>query len=285
MPFEPETIAVLIDSTPAGWRRASLAVALARRWNAHVTGIHLVYARVQVPPSLSYALGTEATRNAIAYEDKLNADAEAADAELGERFRSHCAQLGVDAEFHPVGRGKTLQDAIRIARNSDLAITRHAAEGEQPELMSPDGVLIAAGVPVLVVPDGWEGNAIGDRVVIGWNESPEARRAISGAMAIIVGAKLATVLVINPGLTPQHGAEPGADIASYLARHGAHVEVDRADSSDDSIAETMLRYAVDHGADLLVLGAYSHARWREVLFGGTTKSLMKEMPVPVLISN
>lgn len=285
MSVEPKEITVFLDTSPAARDRAGHAVALAQRWGARVIGVHLVYAGVMVPPSLSYALGSAATRSAIAYEEELDAEAEAAAAALSEHFRSLCAQFGVDGEFRPIGRGQPVEDAVLSARHSDLVVIGHPADSNLPEVVSPERFLIAAGVPVLVIPSIWQGKTIGDRVVIGWNASREARRAVSDSMTFIVGAKLTTVLVINPASTPRHGEEPGADIALYLARHGARVTVDRVASSDGSVAETMLHYAADRAADLLVLGAYSHARWREILFGGTTRSLLAEIPVPLLISS
>jgi len=82
----------------------------------------------------------------------------------------------------------------------------------------------------------------------------------------------------------RHGEEPGADIALYLARHGARVEVEQVLSQGSRVADIILSFARDHGMDLIVIGAYSHARSVEMLFGGVTRTLLKLAPVPLLMS-
>jgi nucleotide-binding universal stress UspA family protein len=117
------------------------------------------------------------------------------------------------------------------------------------------------------------------------NASREARRAIADAMPLLSAAHSVSVLVVDPAKRArEHGEEPGADIALYLARHGAHVDVEQAISDGSPIGEIILRRAVDRGADLLVIGAYSHARWGEIIFGGVTRTLLTQIPVSVLVS-
>ena len=146
-----------------------------------------------------------------------------------------------------------------------------------PELPSPLP-------PLLVLPNGWPDNPIGDNVLIAWNASREARRAISDATILIAAAKAVTVLVVDPGKKHRYGEEPGADIALQLARHGARVNVDRVASNGSSIAETILSYAMQSRSDLLVFGAYSHARMRERWLGGTTRTLLARTQIPLLVS-
>jgi len=94
-----------------------------------------------------------------------------------------------------------------------------------------------------------------------------------------------TVLVVDPAKrADQHGEEPGADIALYLARQGVHVDVEQATSDGLPIGEVILSRAVDRGMDLIVIGAYNHARWAEIIFGGVTRTLLAQMSVPVLVS-
>jgi len=103
-------------------------------------------------------------------------------------------------------------------------------------------------------------------------------------MAFLVAARAVTVLLIDPHEHWGHGRAPGADIAKYLTRHGAPVTVQRVTAQGSSIADSLLSYVDRQAADLLVLGAYSHARLRELLLGGVTRTLLSRMPVPVLIS-
>src|ERR1700686_3500659 len=105
-----------------------------------------------------------------------------------------------------------------------------------------------------------------------WSQpSREARRAVADALPFLVAAQSVTLLVVDSNKrADRHGEEPGADIALYLARHGAHVEVEQASSHGSPVADILLSFAADHGMDLIVIGAYSHARSVEVVFGGVT---------------
>jgi hypothetical protein len=117
-------------------------------------------------------------------------------------------------------------------------------------------------VPLLIVPNAWDGHTIGNNILIGWNGSRAARRAISDSMAFLVAATSVTVLVVDSIERPEHGEEPGADIALNLARHGACVHVAGMASNHAPIAQVMFAEAVHNGSDLLVIGAYSHASWK-----------------------
>ena len=154
-----------------------------------------------------------------------------------------------------------------------------------PKGWSSERLLMASGVPVLIIPDGWKSETIGNNILFGWNASREARRAMADAMPFLSAAQSVTVLVVDPGKrADEHGEEPGADIALCLARHGAHVDVEQARSDGSPIGEVILSRAVGRGVDLIVIGAYSYPRWAEIIFGGVTRTLLTQLPVPVLAS-
>jgi nucleotide-binding universal stress UspA family protein len=283
MLIEPKTITVFLDVSASGRSRASHAVALARRWNSQLVGVH-VTAEVTLPPSMSYAYGSNAIRSAIIYERRLEAEVEAAAAVVKEHFRSLCSRFNVRGEFRSVGPRMAVREAIFNALHSDLVLVGHPEPHGLPGGMRPERILLASGVPLLILPNAWEGETIGDNILIGWNASRAARRAVSDSMAFLVGAQSVMVLVIDGVGRSQHGEEPGADIALHLTRHGARVVVERIGSNNAPIAQIILRYALQGESDLLVIGAYSHARLRELLLGGATRTLLKQIPVPVLIS-
>jgi nucleotide-binding universal stress UspA family protein len=243
-----------------------------------------VFAGVTLPLSMDFAVGHKAIHSVVAYAQRLDAEAEASAAMLAEHFRSLCVRFNVNGEFRPIGRRKTAAEAILDSLHSDLVVVGHPEPHGLPDDMSPESILLASGVPLLIVPNAWDGHTIGDKILIGWNGSRAARRAISDSMAFLVAATSVTVLVVDSIERPEHGEEPGADIALNLARHGACVHLARMASNDAPIAQIMLGEAVHNGSDLLVIGAYSHARWRELLFGGTTRTLLTETLVPVLVS-
>jgi len=284
MSMDPQTITVFLDASPSGERRARHAVALAQRWGSHVVGVDVVLAGVTLPLSMDFAVGHKAIHSVVAYAQRLDADAEASAAMLAEHFRSLCVRFNVDGEYRPICRRKAAAEAILHALHSDLVVVGHPQPHGLPDDMSPESILLASGVPLLIVPNAWDGHTIGDKILIGWNGSRAARRAISDSMAFLVAATSVTVMVVDSIERPEHGEEPGADIALNLARHGACVHLARMASNDAPIAQIMLGEAVHNGSDLLVIGAYSHARWRELLFGGTTRTLLTETLVPVLVS-
>lgn len=154
------------------------------------------------------------------------------------------------------------------------------------ESWPPDRLLRTSGVPILIVPDTKVVAGVGDRVLVAWNASREARRAITDAMPFIAMAKAVTILVIDADKgIHYYGEEPGADLALHLARHGAHVEVTQVSSDGVPIAEVILAHAAKHGADLIVAGARSHSRPTEIIFGGVTRSLLAQLTIPLLMSH
>jgi len=284
MPINPKTITVFLDSSASGQRRAAHAAAFARRWDAHLVGIYVVFKGVTSHPSLAYARSEKAIAGVIAHERRVEDACECTTAEVGEHFEMLCARLGVSAEFRPIERGKTAETDIINSLHSDLLIIGHPEPSGLPDDMSADRILLASGVPLLIVPNDWKGEKIGDRIMIGWNASPEARRAVSDAMCLLVAATSVTTLIVDPESCKWLGKETGCDITQHLGRHGAHVEVEQVASRGRPIAEVILDRAMKNGSDLLVVGARNPAHLREILFGNATRTLLTKMPVPVMIS-
>lgn len=282
MPIEPKAVTVFLDQSPSGWKRAAHAVTLAQRWDAHLIGV--ACGSMTLHPSTAFARGESAIKQVIVDERELEATVEAASALIGRHFRALCAKANVPGEFLVIRGGESAEQTILCALDSDLIVVGHPAPHGLPEDISPEHVLLASGVPLLIVPNAWRGETIGNRPLIGWNGTRQARRAVSDAMAFLVAAESVTVLVVDHGGHHPRDEQPGSDIARHLVWHGAHAEVAQVASRGLPIAQVILGYARRIGSDLLVVGAYSHARLRELLFGGTTRTLLARMPVPVLIS-
>ena len=180
---------------------------------------------------------------------------------------------------------------------ADAAIGRRARYADilfvGPELSSDpllkgkvlEGGLFSSGKPVLLVPEGAAPSLKPKRVMIAWDSRLEASNAVSRAMDLLSAADDVHVVLVDPveGDGGQ-GAEPGADIATYLARHGVKVTVDRLSSQGRSVADTLRQHAIDMAADLLVMGAYGHSRLRERIFGGVTQSMLETPPLPVFLA-
>jgi len=229
-------------------------------------------------PSMCYVRGESAIRQVIVDECDLEAVAEAASVLLGRRFRALCAGASVPGEFRAIRRGRTEEEAVLNSLQSDLVVVGHPEPHGLPDDMSPERMLLASGVPLLIVPNAWACQTIGDRILIGWNRTRQARRAISDAMGFLVAAASVTVLVIDQVGRQPDGQEPGADIALHLVRHDVYVRIERVASHGAPIAQVILASAVRNGSDLLVVGAYSHARLRELLLGARPGRCWRRCP-------
>src|SRR6202140_2369884 len=277
-----KNIGVFVDATPEGEKRIDYAATLAHQCGAHLAGIHVVSAVRPEYRSDYYVIGEKAIRAMLA--ERKTAD-EAATSNVRRRFEAISAKRDLSAEFRVIRRGGPNEDLILGSLHSDLVVIGQHELHELPGYLSPEKLLLASGAPILVVASGWKSEPIGNRILVGWNASREARRAVADALPFLIAAASVTLLVVDSNKrADRHGEEPGADIALYLARHGAHVEVEQMSSRGSPVADIILSYAADHGMDLIVIGAYSHARSVEVVFGGVTRTLLKQAPIPVLMS-
>jgi len=185
--------------------------------------------------------------------------------------------------------GADALDAVALqARYADLVVIGQQ-NSEWPSGVHRDferSVPMAVGRPVLVVPYAFERRPIGQRVLIAWNASREAARAVSDALPLLKRAGHVHVVTFQPEISRDaHGAEPGADIALFLTRHGVKVTVSRYDAPDVDIGNQLLSRAFDLSADLIVMGAWGHSRLRELVLGGVTRTLLESMTVPVLMAH
>jgi nucleotide-binding universal stress UspA family protein len=147
-------------------------------------------------------------------------------------------------------------------------------------------LLLKSGRPVLLVPMGATLALPLRRVVLAWQPTREATRALHDALPLLAKATEIDVLMIDPEVNMDgHGEQPGADIALHLARHGLSVRVVSMPREGRGDGENLLRHVQDVGADLLVMGGYGHARWREVALGGATRTVLEEARIPVLFSH
>jgi nucleotide-binding universal stress UspA family protein len=149
----------------------------------------------------------------------------------------------------------------------------------------PEYVVMNSGTPTLIVPYAGSFENIGERVLIAWNASMEAIRAVRNALPLLRRAKIVEVAIFNPASRPDaFGAEPGADIALYLSRHGVKVDV-MQEKTDANAGEALLSLATNLNSSLLVMGCYGTSRFREILLGGATRTVLESMTIPVLMSH
>jgi len=157
-------------------------------------------------------------------------------------------------------------------------------EHPAPEEIVDEGALFESGRPVIVVPFIHKGALKLDRVMVCWDGSRAATRAIADSLPLITKAKQVEVVIVANGRAKSDEV-PGADLGQHLARHGLKVDVKRITSPDIDVASTILSYAADSSTDLIVMGGYGHSRLREFVLGGVTRGILESMTVPVLMSH
>ncbi len=272
-------ILVHLDGTAQATSRLAVAADLARRHQAHLTALFVVDV---TPPIMGAAdAGSGAVMAGII--DQMRADALAAARGVEDAVTATLAREGIVGEWR-CAEGSTAELVALHARYADLVVVGQAQPDAGDAIVS--AAIFGAGRPVLVVPYAGTFATVGRRALVGWNASREASRAVHDAMPLLAAAESVTVSAVNPrrGLGG-HGEEPGADIARHLARHGVRVTVEHTVAPEIGAADILLNRASELSADLLVVGAYGHSRLREVLLGGVTRSLLREMTVPVLLSH
>jgi nucleotide-binding universal stress UspA family protein len=262
-------------ASPAG----DYAVSVATSFDAHLAGIAFLYDPIVPVSGAGYIL-------AEVIETQERDNEAATKAALG-RFTAASARAGVIAEpltlsasFAGVG-----EQFGRIARRFDLSIVGQAElETSGVEEIIAESALFESGRPVIIVPYIQKGPLKLDRVMVCWDGSRTATRAIADAMPLLHRCGRVEVVIVANERGKKDEIE-GADMGAHLARHGLNVEVNRTALGDIDVADVILSHAADAGSDFIVMGGYGHSRLREFVLGGVTRSIMRSMTAPVLMSH
>ncbi|MCU6501671.1 universal stress protein [Rugamonas sp. A1-17] len=266
------------DSTPSC---ATIAAQIAIADQAHLVGVSM-----SGMDQMIYQCNTAAPGVVVLPAD-LRMLTTRADASLA-AFAKRVEHLGVGSFETRRIDGLPDIDLLMHARYADLLVLRQPGAPEQTPYM-PDSALqyivLHCGQPVLVVPYAGGAAGTGRHPLLAWNGSPEAARAIHAALPLLKRARQVTLAVFNGEETwGAHGELPGADMATFLARHGIQVEVVQRQTKGP-VGEALLSLASDIQADLLVMGCYGHSRLREIILGGATRDIMRGMTLPVLMAH
>lgn len=176
--------------------------------------------------------------------------------------------------------------AVR-ARYSDLVILPQPyGEGRGAELEPiTEAALFDGRTPALILPTSGDVMPQPRRVMIAWNESSEALTAVRAALPLLTGADVVHVAIVDP---PSHGpnrSDPGGLVSQYITRHGVKVEIDVLSKTLPRIPDVLMRHAGDMDAEMMVMGAYGHSRFREAIFGGATRAMLQEATLPVFMAH
>lgn len=275
-----QDIAVFFNEGDDGLRVLDLAAHLASRQQALLIGI-CVAGGEQGHHRDAFARG-EALSEVIQRREAANA---VRLLHAGKALQNAAKHYDIKAEFRIVPYTESREDVSLHSLYCDLLVVSESLPG-LPFLWSGMDILEKTGVPILLIPSSWQGNDPGRRILVGWNGSRQARRAIADAMPLLTAADAVDLLIVDAEQhAPLRDEEPGADMAAYLARHGVKVELLRVQSNDRAAADVILQQAENRGADMIVIGAYSKSRLREAFLGGVTRSLLAELRIPLLISH
>jgi nucleotide-binding universal stress UspA family protein len=288
---------VSVDRTRAGAARLRLALGLARSNGAHLVAVYpLPEPAGLVPPGPEFApaappgmVAPGPIAGPMTGPAASESVREAEHAEAAERlFESELRANGIAGEWHLLG-DRDIAELIEFAKTVDLAILGQLDQERRVEgaaQFSPQDVIMGAGRPVLVIPYAGTFATVGRRVLIAWDGSREAGRAINDAMPLIAGAEAVTVMLVAAQQAEFDGMRGAFEhMLRHLRHHGIDAEPEEAPRGDMAVSDVLLSRAADLGIDLIVAGAYHHSPLREAVLGGVSRELLAHMTVPVLLSH
>jgi nucleotide-binding universal stress UspA family protein len=261
----------------------SAAAQIGIRADAHLDALALGVDRTQV----GYAyVGSGAVLIAAAM-DRAEEDARTTEKALTAALGAQSPGLRVATETAVTQLGALTDFVAARARYADLVVLplpygEHRGVEDEAVI---EAALFEGMAPVLVVPPKGMTDNDPRRVVVAWNQSREALVAARRAMPFLRRAETVSIVVIDP---PTHGAErsdPGGLLCQLLVRHGVHAEVTVLARTLPRVSDVLARHLRDTNADLLVMGAYGHSRFREAILGGATRDMLEKAEVPVLLAH
>jgi nucleotide-binding universal stress UspA family protein len=274
--FPRVLVHVGFESTSAD--RLAFAVAFAERFGSAVTGAYLM------PPLIPSVAAVGDVMPELIIEQEKVAQAEADKARAA--FVDHVTRKGLRNEWHAL-REPGIPKIRHLARCADIAIVGQIDPDLPSEAITlrPEELAMGSGRPVIVVPYIGGPHSFGRRIIVAWNGSREAARAVGDAMPLLREAEQVWVASINAEEEADSHSGPAEALARHLADHGIKAEPQALRSDNISPADLLLSRITDVGADSLVMGCFGHSRIREFVLGGMTRDVLRHMTVPVLLSH
>lgn len=270
-------ILVHVDRDRGADHRIELAVKIASKFAGKLMGIYV--ARPILPPAIVMgALPPEFLADEAMQSER---EAEAA----RRRFLDHAGRHGLDGGWRYLAEAG-IQSFLRISRYMDLVIIGQPDPDVSAEGLAirPEDVVLGSGRPALIVPYIGGSRSPWKRIVVAWDESREAARAVADALPLLMQASAVSIVSIGAKV-PGGELDIGEELRRFLADHDIVAQAERLYPDESSEADVLLSRIADLGADLLVMGCYGHARLREFVLGGLTREILRHMTVPVLMSH
>lgn len=273
-----------VACTPEGVLGTVTAAAqIATAMDAHLDTLALGVDRTQV--GYSY-VGSGAVVIAAA-TDRAESEAREAEAALNAALKAQAPTLRSSVESVVTQLGALTDVVAARARYNDLVVLPlpyGPGRGVEDEAVT-EAALFEGMSPVLIVPASGMKTAEPKRIVLAWNQTREALVAARRALPFLKRADMVQIVVVDP---PAHGPErsdPGGHLCQLLVRHGVKAEVSVLARTLPRVSDVLARQVGDLDAELLVMGAYGHSRFREAILGGTTRDMLENAEVPVFLAH
>jgi nucleotide-binding universal stress UspA family protein len=273
-----KTILVHIDPGKHSEKRLEAAIHLAREYDAYLVGLYAF--SPYIPPGYIMAhMGAEmvAAQNKVAVESMSRTE---------ETFRKQTSSAGLEKiEWHTAYDDPVHAMSLR-AQYADLVVIGQSDTSDVSGIAMdfPERLVLTAGRPVLILPDIDDFSSIGKRILVAWNASQEATRAISNAMPFLRSADRVFVVTVN-SKAAKSDSIPNEDFIRYLERLGVRAELKNSYGVEIDVGDELLSRASGLDVDLIVMGCYGHSRLREWVLGGVTRTMLDSMTIPVLMSH
>lgn len=276
-----QTIVVCLNEIERTDQMLGAIRTLSGKMNCHFLGLYVIPA-IQVYPGASMQTTTQVYDGVQKYYQEHAGETKI-------KFEKLVAAEGLSAEWRKVkSKGTSIaEEVIRHGIISDLIVVPQSKREDSDSLGDgfAEQVVMECGRPVLIIPSYGDFPEFGKSVLVAWNSTREAARAVFDALPIMASADKVDVSWLNPDKTGDDMDLPGAELATVLSRHNIAVTVEAIPTGGLPAGEALLSHSVDIGADMLVMGAYGHSRLREFVFGGATRTILASMTLPVLMSH
>ena len=273
-------LAVAYNASANADTAVAFALQMCRKYDSALTGLY-VETPVKFEGQVERWLSNETLDSLKQAEREVSDSIEA-------KFRETVAAAGFGGNLEWIReQGRPNTALARLSRFYDLLLIGQFSEpADTNRPVRAEDLVLMSGTPLIIVPNGYAVRPFEEYAVVAWDGSRPAARALSDAMQILETKKrLDVVTVTARGKGAPAAADSGPNVITHLRRHGVDARQVTLEASREGIGQTILDYCAENQPDVLVMGAFSHTRIREDLFGGVTRQVMQTMNVPVLMAH
>jgi nucleotide-binding universal stress UspA family protein len=279
--MEIKDILLFLEAGEPSESAIELAASLAEQHGAVLTGL-CSWPDPAVDPSDSFATGLRAVSDVLA---RREAGIARVVAPVETAFHAIAAKHNLEVQWTLASLNEPPQDLALRARTFDLAIVRRPLAHDHGGRRLAELVALTSGAPCLMLPDPLRPSSKFERILLAWNDSREARRALDGGLALLQRAKFVRLVDVDDKAFEPPSASDGQDILRHLRRHGVEAEYVNIHSPHEDTGSVLLDQCARFSADLMIMGSYQHSRAEEIILGGATRAVLAHAMLPVLMSH